>query len=454
MQNSKARRQMAVLLVVALGACLAPFLLTRSQLLVVPSTAVSVYVARDGESGNGTYPTDSELKVYMDRRGDPAPEHAYSIFTTGAMQRYGGGSLRYGLRKSNLSRKKFQTEIGPKAEPPCLLISRELAAVEIRDQFAPHCRVMIAYDEFCKTFHQPGVDFRGFYSHVGGNGTAAANATGAGAVRSKPLYIPLGPRLDFWNAFQHHLSNRTVINANSNVKNGNSNSNDDGDDDSDDAHTRNNHDNDDRSNDNTNVDGMHIRSATGIVVPKSSHRNTIFNAVFSTTTSHTRKGLKELLINGSIPLDITERSFIHIAKYWTKELHKGHIQSNDYATKLLDSVFTLSPLGHNPESFRMFEAMEAGSIPIIALNGSYHRHRCILALHPMLDESLPYGPAPMIVLSDWNELPDTIQQLSQSLRDNPQDLDDRQAKLMTWYDAFMRDRAARFEDLMRIPVRA
>ena len=37
-----------------------------------------------------------------------------------------------------------------------------------------------------------------------------------------------------------------------------------------------------------------------------------------------------------------------------------------YASILMDSVFTLCAGGINPESFRLWEAIEAGSIPIVA----------------------------------------------------------------------------------------
>ena len=36
-----------------------------------------------------------------------------------------------------------------------------------------------------------------------------------------------------------------------------------------------------------------------------------------------------------------------------------------YRDVLLSSVFTLCPTGHSPETFRLFEAAEAGSIPIV-----------------------------------------------------------------------------------------
>ena len=43
----------------------------------------------------------------------------------------------------------------------------------------------------------------------------------------------------------------------------------------------------------------------------------------------------------------------------------GSVRYSDYRKVLLNSTFTLSPMGHNLECYRWFEAAEAGSIPII-----------------------------------------------------------------------------------------
>jgi hypothetical protein len=181
---------------------------------------------------------------------------------------------------------------------------------------------------------------------------------------------------------------------------------------------------------------------------KASKRSTIFNAMFSRATSGTRVQLQTILINGTIPESITNRSFVKIARYWTKELNGGHIQSDKYAKIVLNSVYTLSPLGHNAESFRLFEAMEAGSIPIISLGENYKNHKCRQSLHPFLNEFTPYGAAPMIVLSDWDELPDTLKMLTER---SEEDVDDHQRRLLEWYYAFMKDWALQFEQRMRRP---
>jgi hypothetical protein len=46
--------------------------------------------------------------------------------------------------------------------------------------------------------------------------------------------------------------------------------------------------------------------------------------------------------------------------------HLGrNLPAEAYRRALLESVFTLCPAGHAPETFRLFEAAEAGSIPIV-----------------------------------------------------------------------------------------
>ena len=62
--------------------------------------------------------------------------------------------------------------------------------------------------------------------------------------------------------------------------------------------------------------------------------------------------------------------FVHNTATWQLELPKEvqeglAMPAEEYRRVLLQSVFTLCPSGHNPETFRIFEAAEAGSIPIV-----------------------------------------------------------------------------------------
>ena len=43
---------------------------------------------------------------------------------------------------------------------------------------------------------------------------------------------------------------------------------------------------------------------------------------------------------------------------------------------LLQSLFTLVPIGHSPECYRLYEALEAGSIPVVVDNPYTRKERC------------------------------------------------------------------------------
>ena len=93
----------------------------------------------------------------------------------------------------------------------------------------------------------------------------------------------------------------------------------------------------------------------------------------------------------------------------------------EYLPLLLNSTFTLCPSGKNPEQYRIWEALMAGSIPIIErphfpskpeLNPAYGAtmrctdsdvHRVLRKYH-----------APVLYLEDWRQLPQLISRLSSS----------------------------------------
>ena len=117
---------------------------------------------------------------------------------------------------------------------------------------------------------------------------------------------------------------------------------------------------------------------------------------------------------------------------------------------VLDSVFTLSPAGHNPECFRMFEAIEAGSIPILTrddLHGSRHptlTRKYRVFPHPCADAMMHWYEAPIVVIDSWNDLYPTVKRLLEDAAG----LDDLQRRLRHWYDAYMRGAVAKFEEVL------
>ena len=112
------------------------------------------------------------------------------------------------------------------------------------------------------------------------------------------------------------------------------------------------------------------------VISPSSERKLAFNAIFSQSTNIERQKLASTIEAGNYTLKFP--IFSSMAKEWSDDANSPHteqLNTDEYMHVVLKSVFTLSPAGHNPECFRIFEAIEAGSIPILTrddLYGSRH----------------------------------------------------------------------------------
>ena len=121
---------------------------------------------------------------------------------------------------------------------------------------------------------------------------------------------------------------------------------------------------------------------------------------------------------------------------WTRES-----DSRAYISLLSNSKFTLCPAGKNPEQYRIYEAIMAGSIPIIedhyippgAIHPAYKsKWRCTDAeRHYWLKKT----NAPVLFV-DWRELPSLLDKMDDA------SIERRQADLISWFAKFraeMRD---------------
>ncbi|KAJ0406415.1 hypothetical protein P43SY_007023 [Pythium insidiosum] len=110
-----------------------------------------------------------------------------------------------------------------------------------------------------------------------------------------------------------------------------------------------------------------------------------------------------------------------------------------YFDNLRQSVFTLCPMGKNPEQYRIWEALAAGSIPIIedmpALEPGTFWHpaypktwRCVREdIHGFLKRM----GAPVIFVSDWQR--DLPRVLAHYTQDHPDELLRLQRRVRRWY---------------------
>lgn len=120
-----------------------------------------------------------------------------------------------------------------------------------------------------------------------------------------------------------------------------------------------------------------------------------------------------------------------------------------YITNLKQSVFTLCPLGKNPEQYRIWEALAAGSIPIIeeipgqSLPGSFFHPSYPMSWRCMPEDIhgiLKRHNAPVLFVSDWQrDLPPIIDRYFAPRADNPslveptEELVALQASIQPWF---------------------
>jgi hypothetical protein len=312
-----------------------------------------------------------------------------SIFKTQVMKRYGGGVFDYKVE----SHQRICRERYPDAPLVGMLYQKSLSQytskslntyIDSLDAF------IIMGDEMCNTpaMINAKVHGRQYYSqhyvdYLTHNPSENLFST---------VYLPLGPRFEFQSSLSSYSSSS-------------SSSSDDDDDE----------------------------------IPIVSKRKLLFNLIVS-PTSLGRKRLAEQLQN-----DLTQgvyepsRVFIHITPAFRNNISEseGFIPPDKYKSTLLSSIFTLCPAGKNPEAYRIFEAIESGSIPVLALDDEYNRHPCKDAFGPFRETN-----APFLFIKSWSDLE---QELDHAMKS---DIESRQRDLFIWYNRFWRDVTMSFECLL------
>lgn len=137
------------------------------------------------------------------------------------------------------------------------------------------------------------------------------------------------------------------------------------------------------------------------------------------------------------------QTFVAIAQKWSSHVNSRYTEqltTTQYMEVALDSVFTLSPSGHNPECFRLFEAVDAGSIPVLVKSDLYNTEK----RQPCRDALYHWYDAPIVVLEAWEDLYPTVARL---MEDKPA-LDEMQVKLRLWYDEYMKTVVREWEDFI------
>eukprot|EP00511_Aplanochytrium_stocchinoi_P006447 CAMPEP_0204825508 /NCGR_PEP_ID=MMETSP1346-20131115/3383_1 /ASSEMBLY_ACC=CAM_ASM_000771 /TAXON_ID=215587 /ORGANISM="Aplanochytrium stocchinoi, Strain GSBS06" /LENGTH=500 /DNA_ID=CAMNT_0051953159 /DNA_START=218 /DNA_END=1716 /DNA_ORIENTATION=- len=178
-------------------------------------------------------------------------------------------------------------------------------------------------------------------------------------------------------------------------------------------------------------------------VALSREREYLFNFIGSLSSLSRRKLRSELQTAVAIWGKNKQKYFLHIVEKWAKKLtmKNGYVVPDEYRKILLKSKFTLCPQGHNPEAYRIYEACEAGSIPIVVLDDAYAAHECANSFRPLIESG-----APFVFLNSWTDLLRFLRDI-----ENDQDrLHRMQADSMAWYSNYMKKMALRFETILDV----
>lgn len=121
------------------------------------------------------------------------------------------------------------------------------------------------------------------------------------------------------------------------------------------------------------------------------------------------------------------------------------MNSTEYNRIMSDSVFTPCPKGNSVEQYRIYEAIEVGSIPVICQDNGHAKERLPPEFHvrpapwPAVDRALPSRgdephrvscqESPILFVDDWKDAPAAMMAAAA----NPDALLRRQQELLTWW---------------------
>lgn len=128
-----------------------------------------------------------------------------------------------------------------------------------------------------------------------------------------------------------------------------------------------------------------------------------------------RQEMLDVFTNANIPCLISKD------KQWGDP---SQLATVEYRRNLLDSTFALAPWGNNPESMRLYEALEAGAIPIS------QNYSTIDADKDFIHHGLPGWPCP--VVNNWAEAPALVE----AYLSNETALLNLQADMVSWWTSF------------------
>ncbi|QWD64188.1 glycosyltransferase family 47 protein [Polynucleobacter sp. MWH-UH2A] len=97
-----------------------------------------------------------------------------------------------------------------------------------------------------------------------------------------------------------------------------------------------------------------------------------------------------------------------------------------YSAIMEDSIFAPCPSGNNPETIRLYDALELGCIPI-SLSHDFLWSKDALAM---------LGNVPFPILSSWHELPKFLEEMKLKCVTSPNEILELQNRCIDWWSSF------------------
>ena len=97
-----------------------------------------------------------------------------------------------------------------------------------------------------------------------------------------------------------------------------------------------------------------------------------------------------------------------------------------YSAIMEDSIFAPCPSGNNPETIRLYDALELGCIPISL------SHEFLLSK----DALASIGPVPFPILGSWAELPPFLESMKSKALSSPGEILELQQRCINWWSDF------------------
>eukprot|EP00039_Didymoeca_costata_P033174 m.41035 g.41035 ORF g.41035 m.41035 type:complete len:399 (-) comp9732_c0_seq2:54-1250(-) len=135
-------------------------------------------------------------------------------------------------------------------------------------------------------------------------------------------------------------------------------------------------------------------------------------------------GLEQHGISGCTDIFIGDSQFL-----------STNLNVDNYYALMQKARYALVPCGENPESYRLWEALHAGAIPILETCGDP-------AMHPL--RAMPGAADIFVTIWDWNQLPTLLRDLEGNLAKT----DNLQRNILAWYEQYIQKIVSRITKVM------